>query len=50
MDEQKLALTIADHMNRDVDTLQTVAHWLATGGAIRCAKAVAADLQKSESE
>lgn len=44
MDEHKLAAAIADHMVRDVDLEQTVALWLATGGAVK----LAADLQKSE--
>jgi hypothetical protein len=43
MEEQKLAETIAVHMNQVADGSMTLDHWLATGGAIRLARAIIAE-------
>jgi hypothetical protein len=42
-DEQKLAEAIAAHMNQVADGYLTLDHWLATGGAIRLARAIIAE-------
>jgi flagellar biosynthesis/type III secretory pathway ATPase len=40
VDDQELAERIAEHMNGVADGHTTLDHWLATGGAIRLARAI----------
>ena len=48
--EERIALIIADYMNKERDTLEPLARFLATGGAVELGKRIASIVTLPEAE